>query len=236
MPKHFFKFKQFVIQQDKCAMKVGTDGTLLGAWADVTRCKKVLDIGTGTGLIALMIAQRNKEASVDAIEIDVDAHKQAAENFTNSPFSKQIRIYHTSLQSYAQKTIEVSYDLILSNPPYFSDSLKCPEKKRSLARHNDTLPLNELIYFSSLLLTANGRISLILPFQKIDELINLANQNKLYAIRQTNIIPTLGKQPKRTLVEFSFQKSSFCIEELVLEHSRNQRTDAYQKLTQEFYL
>jgi len=236
MPNQFFKFKQFCIQQDKCAMKVGTDGTLLGAWANVAECKKVLDIGTGTGLIALMTAQRNKNAFIDAIDIDLDAAVQASENVANSPFSKQIRIHHTSLQLFAQKTTPATYDLILSNPPYFSASLKCPEKRRSMARHNDTLPLNELLYHSTLLLTAKGRISLILPFEKQEELINLANKNNLYTTRQTNIIPSLGKQPKRILIEFSCQKKPFNMEELIIEKSRHQYTEAYQKLTQDFYL
>lgn len=236
MPNQFFKFKQFTIHQDKCAMKVGTDGTLLGAWANVAGCKKVLDIGTGTGLIALMIAQRNKEASIDAIDIDKDAYIQASENVKNSPFIKQINLYHSSLQRFAEDTCNPQYDLIISNPPYFSNSLKSPEKKRNLARHNDTLPLEDLIQTCSMLLAMQGRIALILPFQMIDEIVYLANRKDLYTERQTNISATTDSQPKRTMIEFSFQKKSFNPDTLILEHTRNQRTEEYHKLTQDFYL
>lgn len=236
MPNQFFKFKQFTIQQDKCAMKVGTDGTLLGAWANVEGAKKVLDIGTGTGLIALMVAQRNTEASIDAIDIDKDAYLQASQNVKNSPFKKQINLYHSSLQMFAKNTCNPPYDLIISNPPYFSNSLKSPEKKRNLARHNDTLSFEDLIQLCSMLLATHGRIALVLPFQMINEIIYLASLKNLYTERQTNIISTINSQPKRTLIEFSFQTKSFNTDTLILEHTRNQRTEEYQQLTQDFYL
>ena len=235
MPNSFFQFKQFTIQQDKCAMKVGTDGTLLGAWVHVSTCRTILDVGTGTGLIALMIAQRNREAIIDAIDIDSGAYTQSTENIANSPFSKQIHTHHVSFQSYANTT-QKQYDLIISNPPYFANSLKCPEEKRNLARHNDTLPLTELFAISSSLLLPHGRIALVLPFQKEEESACLARQNKLFKIRQTHIIPSMGAKVKRLLVEFSFQPTLFTPEEIILEKNRNQRTDAYQKLMYDFYL
>ncbi|MDR2919517.1 MAG: methyltransferase [Tannerella sp.] len=235
MPNPYFQFKQFTIYQDKCAMKVGTDGTLLGAWADVSSCKRILDIGTGTGLIALMIAQRNKDAVIDAIDIDIDACTQASENVKNSLFSKQITIRHSSFQSFA-KTIKTPYDLIVSNPPYFTDSLKSPEKKRNLARHNDALSLPELINVSCSLLSAHGRIALILPYHEKDKLLHYATLNKLYCIRQTNVIPTAGGQPKRLLAELSPQNIYSIPEDLTLEQTRNQRTEEYQILTKDFYL
>lgn len=216
-------------------MKVGTDGTLLGAWANVSSCKRVLDIGTGTGLIALMIAQRAKEAFIDAIDIDADACLQASENVNRSFFSQQILIHNAPFLSFA-KTITSPYDLIVSNPPYFTDSLKSPEKKRNLARHNDTLSLSELINFSSPLLSSHGRIALILPYNEMDNLLDCAILNGLHCVRQTNVIPTAGGQPKRLLIELSHQNIHFIPENLTLELARNQRTQAYQLLTQDFYL
>lgn len=216
-------------------MKVGTDGTLLGAWANVSSCKRVLDIGTGTGLIALMIAQRAKEAIIDAIDIDADACKQASENVNRSSFSQQIFIHNTPFLSFA-KTTTSPYDLIVSNPPYFTDSLKSPEKKRNLARHNDTLSLSELINSGSRLLSSHGRIALILPYNEIEKLLDYAALNGLHCVRQTNVIPIAGGQPKRLLIELSHQKIHFIPENLTLELTRNHRTEAYQLLTQDFYL
>jgi tRNA1Val (adenine37-N6)-methyltransferase len=236
MPGQFFKFKQFTVQQDQCAMKVGTDGTLLGAWANVAGCKKALDVGTGTGLIALMVAQRNRDACIDAIDMDKDAYMQASQNIKDSPFSKQINPYHCSLQTFAKDRSDSLYDLIISNPPYYANSLKSPEKKRNLARHNDTLSPIELLHYCSLLLTAQGRMALILPYQQTDEIIDLASRKNLYVERRTNMIPTGKSQPKRSLIEFSFQKKSFNPDTLVLEYARNQRTKAYKELTQDFYL
>lgn len=235
MPNPYFRFKQFTIYHDKCAMKVGTDGTLLGAWVNVFSCKRILDIGTGTGLIALMIAQRNKDAIIDAIDIDIDACTQASENVENSPFSKQIIIHHASFGSF-MKTIQTPYDLIVSNPPYFSDSLKSPEKKRNLARHNDALSLPELINSSCSHLSTHGRIALILPYHEKDKLLYYTAQNGLYCVRQTNVIPIAGGQPKRILTEFSFQNIYSIPEDLALEQTRNLRTEEYQMLTKDFYL
>lgn len=235
MPNPYFQFKQFTIHQDKCAMKVGTDGTLLGAWVNIASCKRILDVGTGTGLIALMVAQRNKEAVIDAIDIDADAYIQASDNVKNSPFSKQIHIHHASFQSFASE-IRPPYDLIISNPPYFANSLKSPEKKRNLARHNDTLPLFELINISSKLLSPHGRIAFILPYEGKDAILNQAALNNLHCIRQTNVIPTIGKEPKRLLIELSFDSGHLTVENLTLEQTGNQRTEAYHMLTQDFYL
>lgn len=235
MPNPFFRFKQFTIQQDKCAMKVGTDGTLLGAWADVSARKTVLDIGTGTGLIALMIAQRNHQSFIDAIDIDADAYIQSTENVANSPFSDRIRTHHCPLQKFTANA-KKTYDLIVSNPPYFAKSLKGPETKRNLARHNDFLPWDELLACSRSLLAPNGRIALILPYAQKDELMQLAKEQNLYEVRQTCIIPTIGTPPKRLLTELALIPVFYTPDELILEKARNQRTEAYQKLTADFYL
>ena len=136
-----FQFKQFTIHHDRCAMKVGTDGVLLGAWADVNNRQQILDVGTGTGLIALMLAQRSK-AHIHAIDIDIDACLQARENITSSPFSQQVEVFHHALHEY-RAICSIRYDLIVSNPPYFVNSLKCPNLQRNTACYNDT-PTSEI--------------------------------------------------------------------------------------------
>ena len=143
MANPYFQFKKFTVWHDKCAMKVGTDGVLLGEWASTERCQRILDVGTGTGLIALMLAQRST-AILDAIDIDSDACLQAQENIAKSPFANRIQVYQTSLSEYMPDE-NIKYDLIVSNPPYFIDSLKCPDTKRNLARHTDTLSLPDLL-------------------------------------------------------------------------------------------
>ncbi|MDR0757554.1 MAG: methyltransferase [Tannerella sp.] len=236
MSNPYFRFKRFTIRHDKCAMKVGTDGTLLGAWANVAACCRILDIGTGTGLVALMIAQRCNEATVDAVEMDADACLQASDNVSASPFARQIHVHHTTFQTFA-KTVSRPYDLIVSNPPYFVQSLKCPETKRSIARHSDELSTTVLLAKSRRILTPEGRIALILPFLQQKEVLQQAAQNKLYCIRQTHVIPVEGAQPKRLLIEFSPQPQPPAkIDMLILENTRHQRTAAYKTLTLEFYL
>ncbi len=236
MSNPYFRFKQFTVWHDRCAMKVGTDGTLLGAWAGVDKAHRILDVGTGTGLIALMLAQRNPEAHIDGIDIDADACLQALENVRQSPFSKRIHIINTDFDTFTQKTAK-TYDLIVSNPPFFKDSLKCPAEKRRLARHNDNLPLYGLLVKGESLLHRDGRLSLILPYAHHDELMRTARQIGFHITRQTRIIPVKGATPKRLLVEFANAHTSVLkTDELILEDRTHQRTRAYQQLTQDFYL
>lgn len=235
MANPFFRFKQFTIYHDKCAMKVGTDAVLLGAWTNTFNCKSILDVGTGTGIIALMLAQRS-QAQIDAIDIDTNACLQAIENITASPFSKQIEVISSDFASFAA-TNRKRYDLIVSNPPYFVDSLKCPDNKRTLARHTDTLPLADLIRESRKLLSPTGHIALILPYERLNELNRIIKDNDLSISRETDVIPCPDTPPKRLLVELS----ATCMptpnpEELVIEEARHQYTPAYIILTRDFYL
>ena len=249
MPNPYFQFKKFTIWHDKCAMKVGTDGVLLGTWTEVfpnhitithntglpdSKSVSVLDIGTGTGLIALIIAQRNNNAVIDAIDIDNDACGQAIENIEKSPFKDRINVIHKSFTEY---TKERKYDLIISNPPFFKKSLKCPDEKRSVARHNDSLPLKQLIEHAVTMLSENGRIALILPVQQSDELDFIIATHRLFTVRKTTIIPVEGLQPKRFLIELS-TRSILKKEEntLTLETKDRKRTWQYTELTKEFYL
>lgn len=216
-------------------MKVGTDGVLLGAWASVDEVTRVLDIGTGTGLIALMLAQRS-EASVDAIDIDEGAYSQALDNVNSSPFAERIRLYHAPLSRFALSSIG-GYDLIVSNPPYFTDSLKSPDKSRSLARHDDSLTLDELFRLSIPLLTPSGRLALVLPFDKLKELEELSSINHLSILRQTHVCPTPDSAPKRLLVELSRQSlPTPPADRLIIELARHQYSEGYIEMTKGFYL
>ncbi|WP_368389495.1 tRNA1(Val) (adenine(37)-N6)-methyltransferase [Tannerella sp.] len=236
MSNPYFRFKQFTVWHDRCAMKVGTDGTLLGAWANVHDRRRILDVGTGTGLIALMLAQRNLEARIDGIDLDADACLQAQENVRQSPFATRIRVVHAPLQSFAS-TVTEPYDLIVSNPPYFRESMKCPEGRRSLARHDDSLTLTDLLHTGKSLLAPDGRIALILPFAQRDDLLRTAKNEALHKVRETYVIPVEGAAPKRLLIELSSMPSPVSTtDELTLENRMHQRTIAYRQLTQVFYL
>lgn len=235
MANSFFQFKKFTIHHDLCAMKVGTDGVLLGAWVSIFPNQHILDVGTGTGLISLMLAQRSNSI-VDAIDIDASAAQQATINSSLSSFASQINVYHTSLDNYANST-QQRYDLIVSNPPYFSRSLKCPDSKRNTARHNDSLPLSELISRSCALLQPQGRIALILPYDGRAELLSIAKQEKIHLIRETIVIPTPGNTPKRLLAELSASPvAAIKTSTLIIEESRHQYTPEYTELTRDFYL
>lgn len=236
MSNPFFQFKKFTIYHDKCAMKVGTDGVLLGAWSETEACNRILDIGTGSGLIALMLAQRSK-AIIDAIDIDNKACSQAEENAKSSPFSKQINIYHSSLSDFST-TCTKRYDLIVSNPPYFINSLKCPNIQRNTARHTDTLTLETLLQDSCKLLTPQGRIALILPYDQKEHLSDCIRRQNLFLSKETFVIPILNAQPKRILVELTTKATGLPIfsSQLTIEIARHQYTDEYIHLTKDFYL
>lgn len=234
MANPYFQFKRFTVWHDKCAMKVGTDGVLLGAWAKIEGRPRTLDIGTGTGLIALMLAQRGA-ARIDAIDIDRDACLQAESNISRSPFAGQINVFHTSLAEYAPKT--PSYDLIVSNPPYFVDSLKCPDGKRTLARHAETLPLTELLQGSRQLLADKGRLSLILPFERRDALLDAARWESLFPEEEAHVISRQGLRPKRLLITLTTHSTgSTHTTQLIIEDETRHYTDAFKALVQDFYL
>ncbi|MDD2954039.1 MAG: methyltransferase [Parabacteroides sp.] len=235
MANPYFQFKSFTVWHDKCAMKVGTDGVLLGAWAKTESCQRILDVGTGTGLIALMLAQRGT-AILDAIDIDSDACSQARENIAKSPFANRIQVYRTPLSEYTPDE-GINYDLIVSNPPYFIDSLKCPDTKRSLARHTDTLPLPDLLRDSRKLLAPEGNIALILPFEQRESLIDLAREESLFPSRETHVSPVPDASPKRLLIELSAKPVAEPeLSYLTLEIERHRYTDEFTALAKDFYL
>jgi tRNA1Val (adenine37-N6)-methyltransferase len=230
-----FHFKQFSIKQDLCAMKVGTDGVLLGAWV-VSKGENLLDIGSGTGLLALMLAQRNKKAVIDAIDIDEGAYLQTLENIKESKgnWEDRINAIHTSLQEFRSKK---KYDLIFTNPPYFINSFKAPDSSRKKARHNDTLSFKDLIGSVKRLLKDDGCFGLILPINEAVLFVATAKQDKLYLNRKCWVSPNVNKSPKRVLMEFSFQEKNVVEEWLTIEvEKRHHYTKEYINLTQEFYL
>lgn len=216
-------------------MKVGTDGVLLGTWTDSSNVKAILDIGTGTGLIALMLAQKNRHANIHAIDISPDAIEQAEDNICESPFSEQITCQVISLQDFGKQYTQ-KYDLIVSNPPFFIQSLKSPDRGRSLARHTDSLLIEELISISSTLLNADGRLSIIYPYEHKDTLIKLAVENGLSPYRITHVYPTPGSSAKRILLELSKSTLPLLETTLVIEKERHHYSDDFQSLVKDFYL
>lgn len=235
MANSYFKFKQFIVNQDECAMKVGTDGVLLGSWANVYGSKNALDIGTGTGLIALMLAQRNTNLIITAIDIDDTAIRQSKDNFLNSTFSKRIKCEHISAACFANK-IQNKFDLIVSNPPYFNNSLKSPDSQRTLARHTDSLPIQNLFDVVSKLLSQSGKFSIIYPYEAKEHLISLAEKFKLHPVRITNVYPTPTSNPKRVLMELSPQKTNRIESCLIIETERHMYSPEFIELVKDFYL
>lgn len=233
-----FVFKQFEIRQGRSAMKVGTDGVLLGAWFDVgSGAFRVLDVGTGTGLIALMAAQRNPWARIDAVEIDPESCTDAAENFRNSVWSDRIELYACSFSEFCSRSEAGSYARIVSNPPYFVDSLRAADERRSRARHADALPYNELLRGVAKLLSETGRFAVVLPVETYREFVMEAAHNGLFPARQTDVITRAGKRPQRVLAEFVAEPERLCVETLTLiEDGSSDYSVAYKELVGDFYL
>jgi len=231
-----FKFKQFTIQQDKCAMKVGTDGVLLGAWASLNNSpSSILDIGTGTGLIALQLAQRSNASTIDAIEIDDNAFEQAVENFENSNWGDRLFCYHASLEEFTQE-IENKYDLIITNPPFYTDEYKAEDETRNKARFTTSLPFEELLFSISKLLSKNGTFSVVIPFKEECKFISLARKHHLYPVRICNVKGNASSEIKRSLLEFSFDENEIEQTTLIIEIGRHQYTKEYMVLVKDFYL
>lgn len=228
-----FTFKQFTVNHDKCAMKVGTDGVLLGAWAPVANAKHILDVGTGTGLIALQLAQRSRCATIIAIEIDPSAAAQAKENVQCSPWAERIDVICSDFRNFYS---EVKFDLIVSNPPYFIDALKCPDEQRSMARHTGELNYDLLFRHATHLLGEEGVMSIIIPVEAERAVVNAACDNKLFPSNCMRVITKPGKPCRRVLFTFSFQNKECVEESLCIEVEHNNYTPEYIALTKEFYL
>ncbi len=232
MSKAPFRFKQFSIVQENSAMKIGTDGVLLGAWTNTESPQKILDVGTGTGLILLMLAQRFPEAQLTGIEIDINAFYEAEFNINKSKFNSRCSIFHSSVQNF--KSLE-KYNLIVSNPPFF-ERTHTENSSRNTARQQAELTFEELIHYSEKLLTLNGKISVIIPIESESHFIELAAKLNLFPQKITRVKGNERATFKRSLLLFSRNESTPQIDELIIEISRNVYTENYINLTKDFYL
>ena len=236
-----FTFKQFHVNQDRCAMKIGTDGVLLGAWTPlINNPYNVLDIGAGTGILSLMLAQRSNAAPnnvgiIDAIEIDEDAYEQCVENFEASPWGDKLFCFHAGLDEFVDEP-EDEYDLIISNPPFYTDDYKSDNVSRDLARFEDALPFEELIEAAALLLSDNGIFSVIIPFKEEQRFVTMCKELDLFPLKITRVKGTPTSEIKRSLLAFCRMEQTPLIDELVIEISRHNYTPEYIELTKDFYL
>lgn len=232
MSNDYFKFRQFTIHQGRCAMKVGTDGTLLGAWA--RGGKRILDIGTGTGLIALMMAQRFPEAQVTGFDIDEQAVAQARENVALSPFVSRINMMCQDARCYEP---DDAYDAVVSNPPFYDRSLVCPDDRRSLARHTSSLDYRSLFSLVQRCLDDEGEFSVVIPYESQSKLESEASLAGFFKVRQCAVKTTPRKAPRRYLLAFAKHPSAlFVPEEGVIEEEPGRRSSWYTELTKDFYL
>lgn len=232
-----FQFKQFSVEQDRTAMKIGTDGVLLGAWTPIENNPfSILDIGTGTGIIALMLAQRSAAEQIDALEIDEAAYEQATDNFENSPWNDRLFCFHAGLDEFVEEP-EDEYDLIVSNPPFYSEDYKTNNGQRDLARFQEAMPFVDLIEAASLLLSENGIFSVIIPFKEESTFLALAAAQELFPLKITRVRGTPTSEIKRSLLAFSRNEiTNFPIDELIIETTRHSYTSEYIALTKDFYL
>ena len=232
-----FSFKKFTVQQDKCAMKIGTDSVLLGAWCPIDNNPfSVLDIGAGTGILSLMLAQRSSAEQIDAIEIDENAHEQCVGNFENSPWSDRLFCFHAGLDEFVDEP-EDEYDIIISNPPFYSENYKTDNSQRDLARFQDALPFEDLVEAADLLLSENGIFVVIIPFKEEERFIDLCAEVELFLVKVTRVKGSHNTPIVRSLLAFKrYELSVLEADELVIEINRHEYTDDYINLTKEFYL
>ncbi len=231
-----FKFKQFSINQDRCAMKIGTDGVLLGAWTTVdNNPESILDIGAGTGVIALMLAQRSNAEVIDALEIEPDAYEQCVENFELSPWGDRLYCYHAGLDEFVDE-IEDQYELIVCNPPFYSENVASGNVQRDQARQNEFLPFDELIAAVSKLLSENGVFTTIIPFKEKDAFVKRAEGEGFFLNESLHVRGNPTAEIKRVLLTFSRVAKECDNTELIIETDRHVYTAEYVDLTKEFYL
>ena len=236
MPGQSFVFKKFTIFQHDSAHKVGTDAVLLGAWAQVEKARSILDIGTGPGLIALMMAQKS-QAEIEAIDIEASSYKQACENVKHSSWQNRIKVQQISLQDYV-KSADKKFDVIITNPPYFVDSFKAPDEQRSHARHNDTLPFSDLIDGVKKLLQDNGKFYIILPTKEAGDFKALAEKKGLHLLKRLRVkTKETNDTEKRHIMKFSFMASALEDQTMSIEKDiHHDYTHEYKLLTSDFYL
>ena len=225
-----FRFQQFSIQQSKDVFRVGTDGVLLGAMCNVKNAKKILEIGTGTGLISLMLAQRNVSAKISAIDINENAVKLASENFRNSIFNENLKV---ELKDFKNFETNENFDLVVCNPPFFEENASA---KDVLARQQVELNFRNLVEKSTEIITKKGILSIILPFEAATDVKSLAEEFNLYLVREINIYGIEGGNLKRNILEFSLAQKPLEISDFVIEKSPREYSDQYLELTKDFHV
>lgn len=218
-------------------MKIGTDAVLLGAWCPIdNNPKSILDVGAGTGILALMLAQRTNADQIDALEIDEEAYEQCVENFENSPWADKLFCYHAALDEFVDDP-EDEYDLIISNPPFYSEDFKTADEQRDLARFQDAMPFEDLIEAADLLLSENGTFAVVIPYKEEERFIDLCAEYELYPVKATRVKGSHKTPIVRSLLAFKrYELSVLTADELVIEINRHEYTDDYINLTQDFYL
>ncbi len=236
MPNTQFRFKKFTINQNLCAMKVGTDAVLLGSWCNENNANSILDIGTGTGVLALMMAQKNINAKITGIDVDSLAISQAIDNFKLSIYHHQISIKNISVQVFSK--FETSkFDLIISNPPYFENSSKANTLTRTLARHNDSLSYEDLFESVGKLLTSDGKFYAIYPYNEMERILEIAQIHNLNIQNKLIIFTKATKTPKRVIMHFSFNSAKSNSSSLIIQNEiRHDYTEDYKNLTKDFYI
>ena len=231
-----FRFKQFSVEQERCAMKIGTDAVLLGAWTDLdSQPSSILDIGAGTGVLALMMAQRSGAELIDALEIDDAAYEQCVEHFEASNWGDRLFCYHAALDAFTEE-IEDQYDLIISNPPFYTDTFKTENEERNIARFEDAMPFTELLKSVSKLLSSTGHFNVVIPFSEEASFIALAKNEDLYPRRILNVRGQQSSPLKRSILCFTFKQLAIETSELTIEIARHHYTKEYITLTKDFYL
>lgn len=234
-----FQFKEFTVHQDKTAMKIGTDGVLLGAWCELGEYPDtILDIGSGTGVISLILAQRSDALTIDAVEIDENAYEQTVENFERSDWADRLFCYNASFQEFAKEMQEEdeTYDVIVSNPPFYTDDFKTKDEARNKARFTSSLLFEELIDGVAKILSKEGLFSVIIPFKEEKGFVDLASKNLLFLNTICRVRGNKTSPIKRSLLTFSFKQEELIEEELIIEISRNIYTEGYKALTRDYYL
>jgi tRNA1Val (adenine37-N6)-methyltransferase len=231
-----FVFKQFIVEQDLVTMKVGTDGVLVAAWAEVSSADQVMDIGTGSGVIALILAQRTlPKAIIHSIDVDVNAIKQAAKNFSQSPWPQKFILHHSSIQEFA-RTSNDKFDLIISNPPFFTGGMLSENNDRNDVRHTTKLPHGDLLLAVSRLLRPTGSLVIILPYLQGLRFIEISASYRFYPARITEVKSRTDKPTERLLIQFVKQKCEIEKRELIIHAEGDEYTQEYKELTKDFYL
>lgn len=234
-----FQFKEFKVQQEKSAMKIGTDAVLLGAWCTVDNyIDSILDVGAGTGVIALMLAQRTDAMTIDAVEIDKNAYEECVDNFEQSPWGDRLFCYYASFQEFVEEIQEEeeTFDLIVSNPPFYTDTYQTNDEARNKARFTTSLSFENLLSGVVSILSPKGKFATIIPYKSYDDFIAIASQQGLQLNRLCKVQGNATSEITRCLLEFSFEASELQTEHLVIEKERHQYTEAYTALTKDFYL